>query len=178
MVVSLTFHGATRSVLPRRVAEHSVARASPAEGTVLRWGGPCTCCPSLLSPNGKACFIWDLQRKRYSPNGCVRPEGGKNWGTQSQQDVITIPGRRILASTQPFLGRGCPNQAQMPSVRWGAVRLTDGPRAAHHLPLPLTHRCPRRLGGTAAVRGLCHRPGDQVCLSGLGHPGGHHHPRA
>ena len=60
----------------------------------------------LLSPNWKACFIWDLQRKKYSPNGGVCPEGGKIWGTQSQRDALTIPGEKDLSIGSAFPGSG------------------------------------------------------------------------
>lgn len=71
----------------------------------------------LISLNGNACFIWDLQRKRYSSNGCAILEGGKIHGTQSQRDVLTIPGEKDLSISSAFPGQGCPSQAQMPSVR-------------------------------------------------------------
>lgn len=92
---------------------------------------PTTCCwaqcglsqPSavhmlpLRSLNGNTSFMWDLQRKRYSLNGCALLEGGKIHGTWSQWDVLTIPGEKDLSISSAFPDQGCPGQAQMPSVR-------------------------------------------------------------
>lgn len=71
----------------------------------------------LRSLNGNTSFIWDLQRKRYSLNGCALLEGGKIRGTWSHWDVLTIPGEKDLSISSAFPDQGCPGQAQMPSVR-------------------------------------------------------------
>lgn len=96
------------------------------------------------------------------------------------QDVVLEDVAEVTGEMLPLL---CLHQLGLSWARGalgevGEVRAAGRPGGNHLFLLPLTHRCPCQLCGPAAAWGLCHHPGDQVCLSGLGHPEGHHHPRA
>lgn len=160
-------------------ARKSVAGArSAARCSVCLWvrappSWVCTCLRSLLCVcRGKGLIpraVCAREVRIFGGHG-----DGEMWSLRGE-DAAEVTGEMLPLLCLHQLGL---SWVRVALVEVGKVRASGGPRCAHHFVLPVAHRCPCQLRGPEAAWGLRHHPGDQVCLSGLGQPEGHHHPRA